>query len=62
VLQCFRIAPQNADAAPQGPNLSLRYHYDTQRIEELAYRSLTEGPVGIASRRGPRRNRRHARR
>ena len=35
VLQCFRIAPQNADATPQGPNLSLRYHYDTQRIEDV---------------------------
>jgi hypothetical protein len=35
VLQCFRIAPQNAGAKPQGPNLSFRYHYDTQRIEEV---------------------------
>lgn len=35
VLQCFRITPQGANAAPQGPNLSLRYHYDTQRFEDL---------------------------
>jgi hypothetical protein len=34
-LQCFRIPPQDADAAPQGPNLSFRYDYDTQRIENV---------------------------
>ena len=35
VLQCFRIAPQNVGATPQGPNLSFRYHYDTQRVEDV---------------------------
>jgi hypothetical protein len=35
VLQCFRVAPQNAGATPQGPNLSFRYHYDTQRLEDV---------------------------
>lgn len=35
VLQCFRIEPQDADATPQGPNLSLRYHYDNHRIEDV---------------------------
>lgn len=35
VLQCFRIAPQNADATPERPSLVVRYHYDTQRVEEV---------------------------
>lgn len=35
VLQCSRIGPQSADAAPQGPDLLFRYHYDTQRFEAI---------------------------
>ena len=35
VLQCVQITPRPAGAAPAGPNLSLRYHYDTQRFEVL---------------------------
>jgi hypothetical protein len=35
VLQCFQITPRPAGAAPEGPNLSLRYYYDTQRCEVL---------------------------
>ena len=35
VLECFQITPGPAGAAPAGPNLSLRYYYDTQRFEVL---------------------------
>ena len=45
LLQCFRIAPQNADATPQGPNLSLRYHYDTQRIEDVEKSGASLSPA-----------------
>jgi SEC-C motif len=35
VLQCFLISPAKEPAEPKGPDLSVRYQYDSQRFEVL---------------------------